>query len=217
MTLKKITLGIIGLALVLTGCPTPAGGNGNNSGGGTSLAPWTPEYAIGGTGPGGGKIFYISHEGFINAYDGSTCHYLEVAPNDSGSLKWITQGYDSVIVGAIMVKIRDEMGWDEAEAIGMGRKNTQAILAHDPTAPAASACVALNAGGKSDWFLPSMDELNQLRIYKKAVGITDDPAYWSSSMYTFIEAQYMDFKGGIGNYSVDDINESYLVRAIRAF
>jgi hypothetical protein len=62
-----------------------------------------------------------------------------------------------------------------------------------------------------------MDELNQLRIYKKAVGITHDPAYWSSSVYTFFEAQYMDFKGIISNYSADDIYATYLVRAIRAF
>jgi hypothetical protein len=221
MALKRMTTGIIGMVLVLTGCPTPAGGNGsnsgNNGGSGSDSEYWTPQYAIGDTGPGGGQIFYINREGFTCGSDGSTCHYLEVAPSDSGSLAWITQGYDSVTVSNIMVKIRDEIGWDEAEAIGMGRKNTQIILAHDATAPAALACANLTAGSKSDWFLPSMDELNQLRIHKTALGITGDPSYWSSSVYTFVEAQYMDFKGGVGNYSADDINDAYLVRAIRAF
>ncbi|MDR2051710.1 MAG: DUF1566 domain-containing protein [Deltaproteobacteria bacterium] len=116
-----------------------------------------------------------------------------------------------------MVKIRDEMEWDKENAIGTGWKNTRIILAHDATAPAASACANLTAGGKSDWFLPSMDELNQLRIHKTALGITGSPAYWSSSVYTFFEAQYMNFKGAFGNYKAGDINEAYLVRAVRSF
>jgi hypothetical protein len=206
MALKKMTIGIIGLVFVLTGCPTPA-----------DSAYWTPQYALGDTGPGSGQIFYINLEGFTCDSDGSTCHYLEVAPSDSGALTWITPGYDSPIVDQIMIKIWDVMGMEsyEEKAIGMGRKNTQIILAHDATAPAALACANLTAGGKSDWFLPSMDELNQLRIYirihKTALGITGDSAYWSSSIHDLIEAQYMDFKRTMGNYKANDINKSEVV------
>jgi hypothetical protein len=178
---------------------------------------WAPEYAIGATGPGGGIIFYINQEGFVNAYDNSTCHYLEVAPSHSGPFTWITQGYEYLTANSIMTNIVDELGGEAAEAIGMGRRNTQIILSHDPTAPAAYACVNLTAGGKSDWFLPSIRELGKLLGAGSRIGITDGPSYWSSSIYTYVEAQYMDFAASSGNYGAGDVNASYLVRPIRAF
>ncbi|MDR1961467.1 MAG: DUF1566 domain-containing protein [Gracilibacteraceae bacterium] len=209
---KFFVLGIVVmLSFVFVGCDTDPG----DAGAGTAF--WMPEYAIGDTGPGGGKIFYIDQEGFTNTYDGSTCHYLEVAPSAGEPCTWITQGYDSVTANNIMADIRDETGWDDENVIGTGRKNTQIILSHDPTAPAAYACVTLNTGDKNDWFLPSEYELSKLLLCRTAIDITDEPTYWSSSVYTFYEAEYMDFAGSVGNYKVGDVDDLHQVRAVRAF
>jgi hypothetical protein len=42
-------------------------------------------YELGDTGPGGGKIFYVSTEGFTMTDDNTTAHYLEAAPADMES------------------------------------------------------------------------------------------------------------------------------------
>ena len=43
--------------------------------------------------------------------------------------------------------------------IGAGKANTAAILAADPDAGVARACVDYRGGGKDDWFLPSEYEI----------------------------------------------------------
>jgi len=59
------------------------------------------------------------------------------------------------------------------------------ILAIDANAPAAKACYEYNNGGKTDWFLPSLDELMELYIQRAAVGNlrtgTDDLSVYFSS------------------------------------
>ena len=106
-------------------------------------------YNIGDTGPGGGKIFYYNTGGFrvyANADDrtGTICHYLEAAPANQGrNIMWISLGKGTTDVPGT------------ATEIGMGRKNTDLILAAEPAAPAALACRNYSGGGKNDWFLPS--------------------------------------------------------------
>ena len=56
--------------------------------------------------------------------------------------------------------------------IGTGKANTAAILAVNVIAPAAKACNDYNGGGKSDWFLPSRDELNEMYKVKTRLGIS---------------------------------------------
>jgi len=48
---------------------------------------------------------------------------------------------------------------------------------------AAGRAAGYNGGGKSDWFLPSKDELNALYSERALVGGLGDVSYWSSSQY----------------------------------
>ena len=200
-------LALLMLTLFFAGCDTASG---------TDMD-WTSKYDIGDTGPGGGKIFYISDEGFTSTYDGSVCHYLEVAPSDMGPYTWITPGPDLTTQNEISGDICVAMGMDQEGAIGTGRKNTQLILKGDPAAPAALACADLSAGGKSDWFLPSKMELEELFKWKSFPGITIDLSYWSSSMESFTQVYYSNFSGFSGNHSKDDVDGQHHVRAVRAF
>ena len=157
-------------------------------------------FSLGDTGPGGGKIFYVSVEGFTMTDDNSTAHYLEAAPDDIGELGWSWTN----ITGT-------------ATAIGTGRKNTAVILATDANAGAAKACNDYSNGGKTDWFLPSIDELNQLYVNRNSVGnmVTSDPCrYWSSSQF-YGSPLGLNFSNGEDNEGYN--NDGRLVRAVRAF
>ncbi|MCL1813807.1 MAG: hypothetical protein FWG29_09855, partial [Treponema sp.] len=136
------------LSLILTACSN--GSTDSSSGeGGTFI----PEYSIDDTGPGGGKIIYVSTGGFTVTGTGSfTAHYLEAAPaNMATNLKWCSHTgvpWCDVTTGT---------------AIGTGKANTAAIIAAhsgDTVANnAAKACAEYSNNGKTDWFLPSKDEL----------------------------------------------------------
>jgi hypothetical protein len=157
-------------------------------------------------GSGGGKIFYYSKAGFTMTDNGQVCHYLEAAPdNMTTSLKWASSGYyETNITGT-------------RDVIGTGRKNTALILAVDANAPAAKACKEYSNNGKTDWFLPSNDELNQLYVSKDYVGNMGSNYYWSSSQYSSYanNAWEQSFSNG---YQYDYVKDyPFDVRAVRAF
>jgi hypothetical protein len=191
--------GALAGALVLAGCDNPGGGGGDDD----------KTYALGDTGPGGGKIFYVSEAGFTlytTAADttGILCHYLEAAPADiSGTKAWASSEYIFIPISGTET------------AIGTGRKNTALILATDANAPAAKACNDLTTGGKSDWFLPSKDELNYLYEGRSAVGNLDTSIYWSSSQGSSEFAWHQSF--GDGNQYNYNKYHTYSVRPVRAF
>ena len=138
-------------------------------------------YIIGDTGPGGGKIFYVSLSGFSMTDTGKTAHYLEAASNDIPTLL----AWSSYPAGGTHPDITGT-----GNGIGTGRKNTNLILAGDLNAPAAKACDEY-VTGKNDWFLPSLDELDELHKQKAlfnnwgtTYNLDEDEfalAYWSSS------------------------------------
>jgi hypothetical protein len=168
-------------------------------------------FVLGETGPGGGKIFYYSAAGFTMTDNSQICHYLEAAPNDMATtLAWTSIDYRNTNTGAT------------AEAIGTGRKNTADILATDANAPAAKACDDYSNGGKTDWFLPSRYELNQLYVNRTSVGnmVTTSPSqstYWSSSERTNLSAASIDFYNSGQMVSTAKTENWHWVRAIRAF
>jgi hypothetical protein len=70
-------------------------------------------------------------------------------------------------------------------------------------------------GGYSDWFLPSIDELNLMYQQKLVIGNLANNWYWSSSESGASVARFMAFNdGGQGDYYKA---YSCLVRAVRAF
>ena len=176
----------------------------NGNAGITLTAKWRI-YQLGDIGPGGGKIFYYSVEGFTMTDNDQVCHFLEAAPNNMPStLAWASSGYTSTNITGTET------------AIGTGRKNTALILATDANAPAAKACKEYSNNGMTDWFLPSKDELNQLYANRSYVGNMGG-LLWSSSQYnyTYSDAWSQYFGNGVQDYG---LKYSYIyVRAVRAF
>ena len=179
-------------------------------------------YEVGDEGPRGGIIFYAPDEGFtVEGYGNPgdpgyfatyTAYYLEAAPNNTGQRRWGTLGVD--------------IGGTET-AIGTGRKNTAIIHAHSDGTPAASACVTLDTGDRTDWFLPSRYELIELCKYWYDNGKPADlnfttGLFWSSSQYSESEA-YSQSISTYGDYSDDEAGTNSKamtivnIRAIRAF
>ena len=162
-------------------------------------------YKVGDTGPADGIIFYDKGR-FTDGW-----RYLEAAPSgwDDGSpddpdCQWDTSGTSVNIPGT-------------ETALGTGKKNTALILMGDLYAPAAQVCFDFRGGGKSDWFLPSRDELNELYKQRYVVGGLSGTSYWSSSQYNANESEAwnQDFSNG-GQYPTPKIGNLY-VRPIRSF
>jgi hypothetical protein len=175
-------------------------------------------YDIGDTGPGGGKIFFRSAVGFtvqmVNPVENYTAHYLEAAPTEppdqynlSARLWSSTLDTPANIQGT-------------STAIGTGRKNTALILATDAQAPAALTCKNYSNGGKTDWFLPSKDELNELcmnrNIFNNWLTTGSSGYYLSSSQYQPVNVNGYNFSTGVFHAAVGK-NDNSGVRAVRAF
>jgi hypothetical protein len=137
-----------------------------------------PPLKIGSTGPGGGKIFYISEEGFtvkmLNPAENYTAHYLEVMYQykggeyypGTGDMVWASPAFSKTSV------------YGTEAAIGTGRVNTALILMQDPDAPAAKFCDEFSNNGFDDWFLPSIDEVREIHKNSSALKLE---VRWSSS------------------------------------
>jgi hypothetical protein len=133
-------------------------------------------YAVGDTGPGGGRIFYVAPVGTTFACDstrGATCSYLEAAPalwnggSSDPSRTWAQATpvkYDTATVNNA-----SSPETATATAIGWGYFNTRAIILQgniDSTTSAAaladSYSVIVSGIVYDDWYLASRDELNQM-------------------------------------------------------
>ena len=174
----------------------------------TSFRNPTGPYVIGQIGPAGGIVFYITNGG-LNG--------LEAAPADQSiplapGAAWGCNG--TLIAGA------------DGTAVGSGAQNTADILAGCLDTPiAAEIANGYTLNGFSDWFLPSIDELNELYLQKDIVGGFSEVCpdfgcsiYWSSSeLFSTLDnnAHAVDFSDGV-NYGF--ITDQLLgVRAVRAF
>jgi hypothetical protein len=170
------------------------------------LEPTEPvTYALRDTGPAGGLIFYENPD-----YETDGWRYLEAAPSDcdGGALiPWWTA--ENLSSGAYY------------QAIGTGLANTTLILdAQGVSSPgyAADACDSLPVGGYSDWFLPSIGELIEMRSQLKEydVGGFADSDYWSSSAMSMAISLKLLFSDGSAQQSAGNTG-TYKVRAVRAF
>lgn len=158
---------------------------------------------------GGGIVAYILQSG-DPGYDANVQHGLIAATSDQGSAEW---SYSCTNLGT-------ETG------IGTGQSNTTAIVLwlniHGEKGRAAQLCdhysITVDDVTYSDWFLPSIDELNKLYINRVAIGGFPGQQYWSSSERGafYIYAWLWDFYLGVKLYTL-----KYLVilpvRAVRAF
>ncbi len=148
----------------------------------------------------GGKVAYIFQPGDAGYLAGET-HGLIAAPQDlPGTYQW----------GCYETTINEADGL----AIGTGAQNTMDIV-NAGCGLAAQACADLELNGYSDWFLPSLNELQQLYTNRAVIGGFVNYQYWSSSEISFDSAWAFAFNAGFTDN--EPKNYSYLVRAVRAF
>jgi alpha-tubulin suppressor-like RCC1 family protein len=113
--------------------------------------------SIGDTGPGGGVVFYDAGS------NQSWGRYLEFAPSTSQvSRTWSTGANQQITVTGA-----------DGTAIGTGLENTALIAAQSGNLAASSAAsyaASYSNNNKSDWFVPSKAELNELCKYARNTG-----------------------------------------------
>jgi len=124
--------------------------------------------SLGGTGPGGGVVVYISDKPFkCGPKLKDQCRYLEAAPPNwwqhpsvalqSEPLVWWSARDNRTLVPS--------PGATE-DSIGTGFQNSLAIAAqpgNDRTNSAAVLALTYRGGGRNDWYLPNFNELWEMR------------------------------------------------------
>ena len=133
----------------------------------------TAGYVLGSTGPGGGKVFYVSKAGFTSSGSGcgAACHYLEAQTADLAKSPWCSN------------TTQDLPGKFGGE-IGKGYLNTQNMvnMVTGCTTGAGIAAATSRLGSVSDWYLPSANELYALLHSGQSVGGFEQGCYyWSST------------------------------------
>ena len=185
----------------------------------------TPVCRVGDIGPGGGIVFYDAGK---TEWWG---RFLEIAPQscEGVRLPWRPASKTNRVYetsGFAVTRLKTKF-------IGMGRLNTQEIVAaFGANSYAAKFADDLVCGDKSDWFLPSKDELDIAfnRLAQNRVGGNDTPVggfnkgyYWTSSIYDFKTAWTQYFMDGqqFDRVQTLDGNKTpptpFRVRAVRAF
>jgi hypothetical protein len=152
---------------------------------------------------GGGILAYVLQPG-DQGYDANTPHGIIAAPTDqSTGAEWGCQG---TYIGGTQT------------GIGYGAANTTVIINGCAQAGiAARVCGDLVLNGYSDWYLPSIDELEQLyvNLFANGIGGFNSANYWSSTEGSADDAWKFNFSNGYAN----DFNKfnTFYVRAVRAF
>jgi hypothetical protein len=166
------------------------------------------ECAVGDIGPGGGIVFYDA--GSVQQWG----QYLEAAC--VGWSDGVCGGSDTADPGVVWGCSGTEIDGADGNAIGKGETNTAEIIVGCPTMGIAARLASdLVLGGQSDWFLPSIPELNELFDKQALVGgFTDN--YWSSTESGASQANYKYFGGG-GVNGAPKTDAGVRVRPIRAF
>lgn len=144
--------------------------------------------------------------GIVFHTDPAGVHGLIAAPTDQSSLIrwWDTNTRPTALMtGAV------------ATAVGTGNANTNAIVTAQGTGSyAAKLCADLTLNMRSDWYLPSKDELNLMYVNRAAIGNLATAGYWSSSeVGTTVWIQNL----ATGFQETVPSSNANAVRAIRSF
>jgi hypothetical protein len=148
-----------------------------------------------------------------------TCHYLEASPanltggtGSEATMKWST---GITFSGTVVT----------SNIFGRGKNNTEIIVAAESAAYpgnsyiyAARACSEYRGGGKDDWFLPNLRELEPLFEARGKTGVPATGLFWTSDLVGST-AFYKEFGMGVGMGEAGTKNrwETLNVRAVRAF
>jgi len=143
----------------------------------------------------GGIIFYV---------DTSGCHGLIAAPYDvrtsaplASSMAWRIPGAYGREIGAGIINTLDMLTIKTFQA---------------ETAP--YLCATFSNDGYNDWFLPSLDELDQLYFHKNEIGGFLSKYYWSSTVTGAYRGWAQHFMNG--SQKIFNPNAKLAVRPIRA-
>lgn len=207
-----------------TGPAGPAGANGTSASltcaeGGTC--------ALGDTGPGGGIVFIVQ-----TATAAAPWRYMEVAPNTwnggvaDPTMRWCSEADFDNNLDPIYNFVPELLTGDDEDihtstALGSGFANTKKMLSGCRFG-AANAAAGYNGGGKSDWHLPSKNELTQIYVQRAIVLGAYVPVtggyYWSSSEFDPDEPDFaIEVKlSGSASGDARKSNTRY-VRPVRAF
>ena len=199
---------------------------------------------VGDVGPGGGIVFYVAEKDFKSTGSDceDKCRYLEISQADiSQASPWVTSTgvcfseesdrgnanctwNNSIYPGSS----NQQRSREASTAIGMGMTNTKQIYLRLTTVGkvpatdyAAGVARSYSGNGKTDWFLPSKDELNEAQKQSTRIpGIrinTNQSAstYQSSTEMTAFYSWAQTMSTGAGM----NVNKTagYRVRAVRAF
>ncbi len=154
------------------------------------------------------ELFQHTQGGVIYYLDSSKKHGLVAAMSDIASQQqwWVNDA--GIYVGAILVELFQ------------GFQNTTLIINSQGTnAPAASSCSNYSSP-YSGWYLPSIQELNQMYFLMTEIGGFDTTAaYWSSSESTTQQSQAMVQVFAAGGQNQFSANKTSFasIRCIRAF
>lgn len=148
----------------------------------------------------GGTIAYIFQSGDTGYVTGQTHGIITTTTTQSSGVIWGCSG-TSISTNT---------------SLGTGQSNTTAIVNGCLTSnTAARICNNLSSGGYSDWFLPSLDELNKLYLNRTAIGGFTSTWYWTSSQSSSTSATLTNFSNGTNGSGSK--TSSYSVRPIRNF
>jgi hypothetical protein len=203
--------------------------NTNNNVAGTKTASVTSSTAyivvvangpnVGDTGPGGGKAFYDRNV-YGNPEGVDYWRYLEAATAD-------------ISTGIVWLPRKDiTSGHSEGQLYnlhGYGKINTALIVGYvewfSPSITddyAVKICNNYNSGGKSDWFLPCLDDLREMYRKRDMIGgFSLAATYWTSHErgYTGTTAEALEFDGSANGQIIlgNKWDVLYRVRPIRRF
>lgn len=148
----------------------------------------------------GGFVLYLTN----NCLQGLVC-----ARDNVTRLQW---GYQDVFGNYVTTGAT-------GTSFGTGQANTTAIVSSQGAINcAAQYCDTLHANGYSDWFLPSIDELELIEYNLQVSGLVSFSRgfYWSSTEFNNSTAYEYNFD--LDNYArTEDKNNMHLVCAVRSF
>ncbi|MEP7257747.1 MAG: DUF1566 domain-containing protein [Flavitalea sp.] len=178
-------------------------GTGSFSSSLTSLSPGVTYYVRayatngGGTAYGGQISFTTSALTIGSAYQGGKVAYI-LASGDAGYDPAVTHGFivsTAVNVGQWQPSSSNLLS--TSSAIGSGAANTATIFAARGAGTYAAALATdLVFNGYSDWYLPSLDELNKVYQNRTALSYSTSGSYWTSTQNDATTAWYINFATG---------------------
>ena len=159
----------------------------------------------------GGIVFYILEEGDTGYVAGETHGLIAAVEDQISGIQWRNGNTNQTTEAT-------------GTAVGTGSANTDAIISVQgpvATSYAAGLARAYTGGGYTDWFLPSIDELNLMysnigQGSLENIGNFDDDYYWSSTEVDTNSAWSQILTNGYLDNGLLKLNWLN-VRAVRAF